>query len=290
MGDRAAKRFRPSQPKSQGRYTSAWWTCQRIACRGGIKIVEVLRRAWSRLIRKQWLFLYPLTLAVVDILAFFAVYAVTEGRLTWTAFFTTDFDRWSYIDDQFFSGFSPTPELALTIAAGLVACLLTAMIRAPFFRAIAGSRYPLSPRGGKEGSNLFLMYLFTFLVFRLLPLQLPGEGPLAQVTLLVLVVIGILIVFADYVIVFEDLGFFSALRRSVQLCARRWITVAIIVVVMQLIWYGVDSLYRVFYEQGTTIFVLLPVSRALVESFIVLFFDLVLIFLYEDIRRRSPAA
>ncbi len=255
-----------------------------------MKIAEVLRHAWSRLIRKQWLFLYPLTLAVLDILAFFAVYAITGGRLTWTGFFTTDFDRWKYVDDQFFSSFSLTPELAVAVAAGLIACLLTAMIRAPFFRAIAGSRYPLTPRGWKEVGNLFLMYLFTFLVFRLLPLPLPDEGRLAQLVLVVCLVIGILIAFADYVIVYEGLGFFSALRRSVQLCARRWPTVVAIIVVTQLVWYGVDSLYRVFYEQGARIFVLLPVSRALVESFIVLFIDLVLIFLYEDIRRRSPAA
>ncbi|MBN1322307.1 MAG: hypothetical protein JXA87_15860 [Thermoleophilia bacterium] len=255
-----------------------------------MKIAEVLRHAWSRLIRKQWLFLYPLALAVIDILAFFAVYAATGGHLSWTDFFTADFDRWGYVDDQFFTGFAFTTQLAVATVAGLVACGLAAMIRAPFFRAIAGSRYPVAPRGWKEAGSLFAVYLFTALIFRLLPLPVPDEGSLAQLALVVHLVIGILIVFADYLVVYEGLGFFSALRRSMQLCAHRWVTVVLVFAGIQLVWYGFDSLYRVFYEQSTRIFILLPVSRVLVESFIVLFVDLILIFLYEEIRRQSPAA
>ena len=42
---------------------------------GGGTIAEALRRAWSRLIRKQWLVLYPLVLALINAAAFFAVYS-----------------------------------------------------------------------------------------------------------------------------------------------------------------------------------------------------------------------
>lgn len=249
----------------------------------------MLRHAWSRLIRKQWLFLYPLSLAVIDILAFFAVYAVTRGSLSWSEFFKADFERWQYIDDQFFSGFSFTPELAVAIAAGLVACALAAMIRAPFFRAIAGTGYPLAPRRWKEVGGLFGVYLFTSLIFRLLPLPIPDKGPLAQLAVVVHLVIGILIIFADYLVVYEELGFFTALRRSMQLCAHRWVTVVLIFAAVQLVWLGFDSLYGLFYEQGARVFVLLPVSRVLIESFLILFVDLILIYLYEEIRRQSPA-
>jgi hypothetical protein len=241
------------------------------------------------LIRKQWLFLSPVGLAVINTLAFFAVYASTGDPLSVTDFFRASFDRWRYIDDHFVSTFSWTPQLAIAIVAGLAACLLAAMIRPPFFRAIAGSGYPLAPRRWRDVSGLFLLYIFMSLIFRLLPMPVPAEGPLAQLTVVVHLVIGILIIFADYVIVYEELGFIAGLRRSMQLCASRWVTVVLLFAGIQVLWFGFDSLYRLFYEQGGRVLILLPISQILVESLVVLFVDLILIYLYEEIRRRSPA-
>lgn len=254
---------------------------------GGRAIGEVIRRTWSRLVRKQWLVLYPLALAVVNTLAFLAVYAVDGDALRSSAFFTENYDRWQYLRDAFFAPFSFTPGLAIAVFAGLAVCLFTAMIRAPYFRAIAGAHYPLAPRKWEEVGNLFVFYLFVYLVGWVLPFATPTEGFFAQLVYVFGLVISVLVVFADYIIVYEANGFVPALRRSVQLLSRRWGTVLLIVVVFSLVDMGIHALYGLYYGGAAEVFILLPVSQVLVESIIVLVFDLVLIFLYEDIRRGS---
>ena len=255
--------------------------------RGGTTIVEVLRRAWERLLRKQWLILYPLVLGIIDTIAFFAVYTAAGSPLTWNGFFTANFYRWSYVQSHFVSGLSWSPALAVAVVAGLAVCVLTAMIRAPYFRAIAGMGYPRAPRGRDEAVRLTLLYLFTNLVLWLLPQVLPGNAVVAEVADFILIVIAVLIVFADYLIVFEQLPFISALRRSVQLVRRRWILVALAVLVFQFIYYGLDRLYDSYFRTAKGIFILLPVSQLLVTAFLVLVSDLVYIFMYHELRRGS---
>jgi len=249
----------------------------------------VLRRAWDRLIRKQWLIVYPFALAVIDTLAFLAVYAAAGGAIRWSAFFDADFERWQYVRDHFVEGFALEPALAVAAVAGLAVCVFTAMIRAPFFKAVAGSSYPLAPRHWREAANLFLFYLLWNLVVWALPMVGPIDGLLAQVIAVLTWVIGILVVFTDYVIVYEDLGVWSGVRRSLRLLRHSWPMVIIIFVVVQLVYYGVYSLYGLYYRGTSDVFLLLPVSQMLVEAFITLVADLLLIFLYEDVRRRSPA-
>ena len=249
----------------------------------------MVRRAWSQLVRKQWLILYPLAVAVIDTLAFFAVYAAGGEHLRWTEFFTANFDRGQYLHDHFFSGFSFTPTLGFAIVAGVAACLGAALIRAPYFRAIAGPRYPLAPRRWAEVVNLLVLYVFTNIVADVVLLPAPTKGLGAIALLAVTEVILILLVFADYVIVFEELTFLAALRRSVQLVRHRWQAVLVIVIVFNLVVIGFNSLYSHYYNGQGTIFILLPVSQILLEAFVTLLVDLALIFLYEDIRRQSPA-
>ena len=244
---------------------------------------------WSRLIRKQWLILYPLALTVVDTLAFLALYAAGGGRIRSSSFFTANFDRWQYVREHFVGGFSLEPALAVAIFAGLAVCAFAAMIRAPFFRAVAGPVYPLAPRGWKEAGTLFLFYLVWNLVVWVLPMAAPTDGPLGRLVLAFTWAIGILVVFADYVIVYEELNLFKALRRSLRLLRHSWPVVIIIFLVVQLVYLGVYSLYGLYYNDNVEVFILLPISQMLVESFIALLADLVLIFLYEDVRRRSPA-
>jgi hypothetical protein len=258
--------------------------------RGGVTIGEVLRQAWGRLIRKQWLILYPLALAVINTLAFLAVYAAGGQPLRWNAFFTTDFERWSYVRENFLEGFSAGPTLAVAVVAGLAVCVFSAMIRAPYFRAIAGPGYPRAPRNWQEVGRLSLFYLFANLVVWVMPLAAPAGTLLEQLAAMVALAVALLIVFADYVIVYEDLPVPAALRRSIRLLARRWPTVLLIFVFVQLVQLGLSRLYELYYYDGTSeVFVLLPLSHVLVQSFVVLFVDLVLIFLYEQIRRRSPS-
>lgn len=220
-------------------------------------------------------------------MAFLAVYAAGGETLRWNAFVAANFDRWQYVRDHFFTGFSLTPALAVAVFAGLVVCGLTAMIRAPYFRAIAGLGHPLAPRNWIEAGRLSLFYLFANLVVWTMPLAVPKNTALEQLVAGAVLVVAILIVFADYAIVFEELAFLPALRRSVRLLGRRWATVVVIFVVLQLVYLGLHSLYDLSYQKAGGVFILLPLSQILVESFIILFVDLVLIFLYEQIRRQS---
>src|SRR5665811_2633406 len=64
---------------------------------GGEEIAEVLRSAWRRLWRKQLLFLYPFVLAVLNSIAFLAIYTAMGGPVRWEAFAHANFSRWLYI-------------------------------------------------------------------------------------------------------------------------------------------------------------------------------------------------
>jgi len=247
----------------------------------------VLRRAWGRLIHKQSLIFYPLALAVIDTLAFLAIYAANGESLRWSKFFGADLDRWHYVGDHFFAGLSFRPALAVAVFAGLAVCALAAMIRAPYLRAIAGPGYPLGPQNRDEAARLSLFYLFSNLVVWLMPLAIPENSFLQQLVVVGVLAVAILIVFADYAIVIEGLAFLPAIRKSIQLVAHRWIAVLVIFVVLQLVYLGLFHLYDLYYQEGSAMFVLLPLSRILVESLIILLSDLVLIHLYEQTRRRT---
>jgi len=269
-------------------YTSGRTARGKSVHRGGAPIIEVIRRAWNRPVRKQWLILYPLALAIINTLAFLAVYAAGGDIIRWSAFFTANYDRWQYVRDHFFEHFTFTPTLAVAMLAGLGVCVFAAMIRAPYYRAIAGPTYPLAPRKWEEAGNLLLYYLLSYLVTWVVPLAVPLEGRIAQLVSMLTLVIAILIVFADYVIVFEDLGFLPALRRGLELLTRRWIPVLVVFVVLWLVDFGLHKLYGLYYDGATQVFILLPISHILVNSVILLFVDLFLIYLYEDARRSSP--
>lgn len=245
----------------------------------------MLRRSWDRLIRKQWLILYPLSLGVINTLAFFAVYAASGNTPAWNDFFSANFYRYGYVQDHFISSFSWSAALGVAIFAGLAVCGLSAMIRAPYFRAIGGLGYPLAPRGFREAGQLTILYLLTNVILWLLPQTAPDNALLAQVINVALFVIVVLIAFADYVLVFEGLSFVAALRRSFILVRRRWISVTLVMVVFQLVYYGLDRLYDSYYSRAAGVFILLPVSQLLVEAFLVLVVDLILIFMYQASRR-----
>jgi hypothetical protein len=256
---------------------------------GGVTIAEVLRQVWNRLAHKQWLIFYPIALAIINTLAFLAVYSAAGGDLRWSRFFASSFERWQFVRDEFFSGFSFTPSLGIAVFAGLAVCVLSAMLRAPLFRAIAGPGYPLAPRGWEETGRLSLFYVFLYLVVWVLPLAAPTGTALDQIVAFAALVVALLVVYADYVIVFENLAFIPAMRRSVRLLARRWPPVLLIFVILQLVDLGLYRLFQLYYEGDSGFFVLIPVTQILVQSFISLVVDLVFIFLYEQVRRTSPS-
>lgn len=257
--------------------------------RGGGAIAEVLRQAWSRLIRKQWLILYPFALSIASTLTFFALYAAGDGPLTISAFFGADFDRWLYVRDHFVTGFSWSLGLIAPILAGVAFCGFSAFVQAAFLRAIAGPRYPLAPRKWPDAARLFVFYLLLYAVTWVAPLPGPSDGLSALLVFTLLQVVWLMVTFADYVIVYESAGVMTGLRRSLRLVGLRLGTVIAIYVVLTLVFIGIGSLYALYFNGAARIFVLLPVSRMLVESFVLLFVNLVLVFLYEELRRHSPS-
>ncbi len=226
---------------------------------------------------------------MIDTLAFLAVYAASGESIRWSAFFTANFERWQYIRDHFVDGLSLGPALVVAVFAGLAVCVFSAMIRAPFFRAVAGVSYPLAPRGWKEAGMLSLFYLLWNLVVWVLPMATPIDNYLGQLVPAVTWVVGILVVFADYVIVYEERSLPSAIRQSLRLLRHSWPTVLVIFMVIQLVYFGIYSLYDLYYSSASNVFVLFPISQMLVEAFVALIADLLLIYLYEDARRRGPA-
>jgi hypothetical protein len=47
--------------------------------------------------------------------------------------------------------------------------------------------------------------------------------------------------------------------------------------------------YGLYYEPGKEVFFLLPISQILVEALVSLFATILLVFMYEDLRKQSPA-
>ena len=248
----------------------------------------MLRQAGKRLVHKQWLIFYPLALAVINTLAFLAVYGAAGAGLRWSEFFVANFERWQFVRGQFFSGFSFTPALGVAVFVGLAVCLFTAMLKAPLFRAIVGPGYPLTPRGWEETGRLSLFYVFFYLVVVVLPLAAPSGTAAAQVAQMAALAIALLLVYADYVIVFEGLTFVPALRRSVRLLSRRWPPVLLIFVILNFVVLGLNRVYSLYYQGAEGVFLLVPLSEILVWSFVGLVLDLVFIFLYEQVRN-SPS-
>jgi hypothetical protein len=247
----------------------------------------VLRQAWKRLAHKQWLIFYPLALAIINSLAFLAVYSSAGGDLHLTKFFAANFERWPFVRDHFFGGFAFTPALGIAVFVGLTVCVFTAMTRAPLFRAIAGPGYPLAPRSWEEAGKLSIFYVFFYLVVLVLPLAGPTGTAAEQVIAVVALAIALLCVYTDYAIVFEGLTLIPALRRSVALVFRRWRPVLVIFVILQFVVLGLNRLYGLYYDGAEGVFLLIPLSEVLVWSAVTLIVDVVLIFLYEQVRNSN---
>jgi hypothetical protein len=193
------------------------------------------------------------------------------------------------VHEHFITGFSWSPGLLAPVLAGVAFCGFSALVQAAFLRAIAGPRYPLTPRKWPDAARLFVFYLLLYSVTWVAPLPGPNDGVPALIVLTLLQVVALMVTFADYVIVYESAGVMTGLRRSLRLVGLRPGTVIAIFVVFNLVLIGIRSLYALYFEGASRIFILLPVSRMLVESFVLLFANLVLVFLYEDLRRHIPS-
>jgi nicotinamide riboside transporter PnuC len=95
--------------------------------------------------------------------------------------------------------------------------------------------------------------------------------------------------YSSHVIVFEDVGPLRGVRRSLKLVSRRVMPVMFVVIMLSLLYGLVAWLFGFYYDKATDVFVLLPVSELLVDALVSLFAQILLVFMFEDLRRQSPA-
>jgi hypothetical protein len=248
-------------------------------------ISEALRNAWSRLTRKQLLFAYPLTLGVVNTVAFLAVYAALEGRLTFTDFAEANFTNSMFMQSHLRDLLHDPMALVVAVVAAVAVSALAAAVRAPFFRAIAGTSYPLAPRSVAEFVRLTGFYAITGVFFYLLPVSVDPGSSASKALPLVILPVAVLIIFADYALVFESLDPITAIRRSIRLLRRGWNVAIVISLAAWLLGIGAFSLFNAYYANATAIFPLFVASQLLVEALITTILDVVLIFTYDHLRR-----
>jgi len=252
---------------------------------GGRAIIQALRSAWARLTHKQLLFVYPFVVGVINIVAFLAVYASVGGRLTFSQFAESNFTRWTFLHEHIHDLTSRPDRLLVAALAAAAVCFLSAAVRAPYFRAIAGSSYPRSPSSRGELLRLTGFYAATNAIFYLVPYSVDIESAAGQALSLLVLPIAVLLIFGDYALVFEKLSPPAAAKRSVQLLGRGWMVVIPIYLAALLLWSGSFALFDRYYQTADGVFPLFVISQLLVEALITLVLDVVLIFTYDHLRR-----
>lgn len=234
--------------------------------------------------QKQFLALYPFTLGVVNVLAFLAVYSSIEPVLGLDDFVRTNFQRWTFIQEHLEQLLTPGLPLAVTIASGLGVCLLAAALRAPYFRAVVGSGYPLAPRSFAELLRLAAFYGITYVLFFVVPYSLPAGSVAFQVVGIAVIPASLLFIFGDYAVVFDDLNPWQAVKKSVSLLRRAWLPAISFYLLALVAWSLLAELYGRYYDGGARLFVLLPLAQLLIEALITTLLDVLLIMTYQKYR------
>lgn len=234
--------------------------------------------------RKQPLVLYPFVLGFLHTLAFVVPYSLLAVAFSWSGFAKASFDRWGFLHDNLSKITGLGPGLAVLIVVAVVAVVLTAAIRAPYFYAIIGQGYPIAPRRWTEILNLSLFYALSYAI-SLSPLFFSAESFAGQALTWVVLLVLLAFVFADYIIVFEGRNPLSAIRRSWQIFTRGWAITLALFIVQVLLFDLINLLYSRYYAGTNSIFFLLPLSQLLLEAVLTLIFDAMLIFLYSYLRR-----
>jgi hypothetical protein len=243
----------------------------------------VLRNAWARLVHKQFLFVYPLVIGVVDAVAFFAVYAALGGPLSWGEFARADFAAGTYLHAHLSQLARPGLPLLVAVAAGVCVCFVSAAVRAPFYRAIAGPSYPTAPRSWHELSRLFVFYLILYPVVRIVPDFFEAGASITVVGGLALLVVSVLVIYIDYAIVLEDLPVLTAVSRNLRLLRRGWASTIFVFLAFALLYNLVWGFYQSHFDSNFRL--LFPISWFLVDTLFALVGDVIFIFLYDHLRR-----
>lgn len=247
-------------------------------------IVEILKNTWRRLTRKQFLALYPFVLGLVNVLAFLAVYSSIEPAVSLDSFVRANFERWTFIQEHLNELLTPGLPLAVTLAAAVGVCLLAAALRAPFFRAIAGTGYPLAPQAFGELLRLAAYYAVVYVLFFVVPYSLPADSAAFQAAGIAVIPASLLFVFGDYAVVFDGLGPWGAVKRSVSLLRHAWLPAIVFYLVALVLWSLLAEIYGRYYDGGAQIFVLLPLAQLLIEALVTTLLDVLLIMTYQRYR------
>ena len=245
----------------------------------------MLRQARKRLAHKQWLIFYPLALAIINTLAFLAVYSAAGGAFSLEHVLR---DRTSSAGTScatISSAASPSLRLSASPCSSVWphACSRPCSERPISGRSPApATRWPPGPGRRPAGSPSSTCSSTWWCWSCLWPPRRARRSTRSSPWWRL--AIALLLVYADYVIVFEGLAFIPAVRRSVTLLSRRWRPVLLIFVVLQFVVLGLNRLYSRYYDSAEGVFLLVPLSEVLVWSFITLMVDVLLIFLYEQVR------
>jgi hypothetical protein len=225
-----------------------------------------------------------LVIGAIDGIAFFAVYAALGGRLTWTEFARVDFAAGAYLHAHLAELARPGLPMLVALVAGLGVCALSAAVRAPFYRAIAGgSSYPLAPRSWPEMGRLFTFYLVLYPITRLVPDLFATGTASATVGGIALLVVAVLVIFIDYAIVLEDLPVAAAVRRNLRVLRRGWAPTIAFFLAFVLLYNLVWGFYQSHFDGSFR--ALFPISWFLVNALFALIGDIAFIFLYDHLRR-----
>lgn len=227
--------------------------------------------------------MYPLVIAAVDAAAFFAVYIALGGPLNWTEFARADFAAGTYLHTHVSQLTRPGLPLLVAVVAGVCVCFVTAAVRAPFYRAIAGSSYPTAPRSWRELSRLFVFYLILYPIVRIVPDFFAAGAFIAVVGGVALLVVSVLVIYVDYAIVLEDLPVITAVSRNLRLLRHGWAPTIFFFLAFALAYNLVWSFYQGHFEGNFRL--LFPISWFLVDALFALVGDIVFIFLYDHLRR-----
>ncbi|MBU2601866.1 MAG: hypothetical protein KKA32_06820 [Actinobacteria bacterium] len=224
-------------------------------------------------------------MGIANLLAFLAVYSSLEDTLSFTAFAKADYSRWQYVQEHLAQLRGSWEAMTAAAAAVVIICLLTAAVRAPYYRAIAGNRYPLAPDSLGEFVRLAGFIAITYLIFYLPLFSVTAESTQGQILGFALLVVAVLLVFADYALVFERLGPIRAMRRSVQLLRHGWHIAIIIYLAVYLLWAAMFAAFGYFYDNATSVFPLFLLSQLIIEALATVVVDVVLIFTFDYLRR-----
>ncbi len=247
------------------------------------EITDILKNTWRRLTGKQFLALYPFILGLINVLAFLAVYSSIEPELSLTGLCGPTSNAGPSYRRTLRNCWHQACRWPSRWSPGWVhACWLQPSARPSSVPSPAAATpgAPQLPRTGTVGRLLRGGLHPLFVV----PYSLPADSAAFQAIGIAVIPASLLFVFGDYAVVFEDLGPWAAVKRSVSLLRQAWLPAIIFFLVAMVLWSLLAELYGRYYADGSQIFVLLPLAQLLIEALLTTLLDVLMIMTYQRYR------